>query len=332
MAELSTIGSAPVEMDADDSDYEASPARTGSRGRLRFTEGDDSDYDPSPAGRQLDHADDSDYEGGSMGDLATVGARELPSDLESDDSDLEAGAAAGVSEPGSDLEADLELVAIDATTVKRRETRASAAAEEEEFDIMETPVNGLQWQDVNFPLFSDRRFDHLAPAPAPAPEPAPAPVPEPAPEPAPEPKRKDRLSDQTAALIERCIEGLRNPDAAKSSKPLRFRDLPERDPMLEAHEGDCTYAKIASFAKAWVPKNQETLVWVLVKALALVTERHHDLRTFLEYVRTEQWFNVLGHLCDHVVEWTVTAENRPSVQACLMEIYNTLKWIAREVL
>ena len=98
MAALSTIGSAPVGMDVDDSDYDASPTPKGSRALLRFTEGDDSDYDPSPIGGQRDHADDSDYEGGSMGDLAaecadwaaaTVGARELPSDLEGDDSDYD---------------------------------------------------------------------------------------------------------------------------------------------------------------------------------------------------------------------------------------------------
>ena len=354
MAELSTIGSAPVGMDVEDSDYEASPARKGSRGRPRFTEGDDSDYDSSPVGGRQDHADDSDYEGDSTRDLeaecadraaATVGwERELPSDLEGDDSDCECcdarapspapSTATDVSEPGSDLEADSELVAIDEAAVTRRGTRASAAAAEEAFDIMETPVNGLQWQDVNFPLYSDRRFDHLARAPprAPVPVPVPPPAPEPEPEPEPAPAPAPGLSDMTVELLEQCIAKLRNPDAARSSKSLRFRDLPESDPMLEAHEGDCTYAKIASFVKVHAPESEELLGWILFKALVLVTERHNNLRTFLEYVRTAKWFNVLGHLCEDVVEWEVTRDNQKSVKACLVEIYNTLKRIAGNAL
>ena len=291
MAEASTMGAtrAPMEEAEEDSDYEASPKRKCAEVNRRFTEGDDSDYEPSPIALREgeEYADDSDYEGaGSSGDLtaalanwsaATVGARELPKDLEADDSDYECNSPTDVNDAGSDAEAP-----------------------------------------------------EPTPAPAPAPSSAPAATKAP-PRPPPAPGRADGLSDATAALLEKCINKLRHSDAAQHRKQ-QWRDLPAHDDLLQGYEGSDVHAKIASFAKEHAPGCHEEIECLLVKALALVTPRHNDLRSFLTYVNQELWTDVLGHLCVHVLEWGCNKQNRAAIQSCLTETHRTLQMIARRVL
>ena len=162
-------------------------------------------------------------------------------------------------------------------------------------------------------------------APAPAPAAAAAAAAARSPEPPPATLRAGNASGHTLKLLERCDrELMKLSDPVQVPKPLRWRDLPARDDMLEAYPGEDTYAKIASLVGRWVPTSKDEIVWVLVKALALETPLYSDTRSFLRYVRKTKWNHVLGHLCENVVEWELTAENQLSVQSCLEDMYKTL--------
>ena len=174
--------------------------------------------------------------------------------------------------------------------------------------------------------------DAPAPAPEPAPEPAPAPAPEPA---APAPRGPAQVS-----ALERFqnLQGFKR----KASPALRKR-LPNHDVLLKAHRGLFPEERIANLvlehatcgprdAAGLRDEQVEEIVCLLVQALTTNRPEWHDLRSFFEFVKTEEDYNVQGVLCEHILQWDVKVDEPARLIQAVVAFYKTLQALATSVL
>ena len=153
---------------------------------------------------------------------------------------------------------------------------------------------------------------------------------------------KERDAREASRMAEAMQRFQNLPGFKRGHKVPTPRPLPKEDELLRAFRGSAPEEKIEAFVRHHTDRGGDALpedpiqelVTLVAWALSIKTEMWTDLRSFLEFVKREEGYNVMGVLAEDVLVWSLDVEEkaRKALQKAVIGFYQALLALAKHAL
>lgn len=153
---------------------------------------------------------------------------------------------------------------------------------------------------------------------------------------------QERAAREASRMAEAMHRFQNLPGFKRGHKVPTPRPLPKDDEMLRTHRGSAPEEKIEAFIRHYTDRGGDALaedpiqelITLVAWALSIETEMWTDLRSFLEFVKREEGFNVMGVLAEDVLVWSLDVDEKPrkALEKAVIGFYQALFELARRAL